>query len=63
LDGKTIYIYWDVGTQYGGKGNYYFVLENNRLTSTSRSTPEKRKDYIVTQIRRNKNEKGFINYK
>ncbi len=62
LDGKTIYIYWDVGTQYGGKGNYYFVLENNRLTSTSRSTLEKKKDYIVTQIRRNKNEKGFVKY-
>ncbi|CAA0219551.1 glycoside hydrolase family 104 protein [Tenacibaculum maritimum] len=53
LNGKVIYPYWDVGTMHGGKGDYYFVLENNRLTSTSRSTPEKKKDYIVTQIRKN----------
>ncbi len=55
LDGKTIYTYWDVGTKYGGKGDYYFTLENNKLTSSSRS-----KKYTVTQIRRNLNLNGKI---
>ena len=48
-DGKIVYPYLDVGTQYGGKGDYYFTLESDRLISNSR----KNKNYTLTQIRRN----------
>ena len=48
-DGKVVYPYLDVGTQFGGKGEYYFTLESDRLISNSR----KNKNYTITQIRRN----------
>jgi len=48
-DGKVVYPYLDVGTQFGGKGDYYFTLESDRLISNSR----KNKNYTITQIRRN----------
>lgn len=78
VNGTKFYSYWDVGSQTGKKGKYYFELKSdftlvsdltykNRYENTNREFLEG-SSYIVTQIRRNKhyiliNEKKKHEYK
>ena len=60
VNGVQRYMFWDVGTRYGASTEWFFELEKDYKLIAKKTYKSGNKPYIITQIRRNKDENNKI---
>ena len=60
VNGQLRYIFWDVGTPDGASTEWYFIKQDNGTLFAPKTFKKGNKPFLVTQIRRNLDEKGKV---